>query len=243
MTEVLVLCLHAISPSWTADLSVTPEALELQLSLLVRRGWRGGTFTDAVTDPPADRTLVVTFDDAFASVKRLAEPILSSFGLPATVFAPTAFMSHRQPLIWRGVDDWQATQYADELTSMDWADLAELIDRGWEIGSHTRTHPHLTQLDDATMRQELEASAEEYREHLGAPCRSIAYPFGDVDARVIEHTQRAGYVAGAASSRSLKCLGPLRWPRLGIYHTDTDRRLKLKLNPIGRRLRAYLPVS
>ena len=51
MSDVLVLCYHAVSPRWPADLSVTPEAFERQLQLLVGRGYRGATFHDAVTSP------------------------------------------------------------------------------------------------------------------------------------------------------------------------------------------------
>lgn len=236
MTDVLVLCYHAVSPSWTAALSVTPDALERHLSLLVRRGWRSTTFSEAVLDPPAGRALAVTFDDAFASVGKLAEPILSSLGLRATVFAPTAFMTRRQPLQWD--DAWQRTPATDELTCMDWDDLGELADRGWEVGSHTRTHPLLTTLGDDALRHELEASLQECHEHLGRPCRSIAYPYGDVDARVVEHARQAGYVAGAALSSDQRCLGALEWPRVGIYHADLDRRFRLKMNPVMRRLRA-----
>lgn len=238
MTDVLVLCYHAVSPSWTADLSVGPEVFERQLSLLVRRGWRGTTFTEAVLEPKASRTLAVTFDDAFASVSKLAEPILSSFGLPATVFVPTAFMSRRQPLLWDGIDHWQRTAAADELTGMDWTELAELADRGWEVGSHTRTHPHLTQLPEHALRHELETSLEECRDCLGRPCRSIAYPYGDVDTRVAEHARQAGYVAGASLSSSLARVGAFRWPRVGIYHCDVGNRLELKLNRTVRRWRA-----
>ncbi len=82
-----MLCYHAVSPHLDGELSVTPDALERQLSLLISRGWLGATFTEAVLEP-AHRTLAVTFDDAFASVRSLAEPILSTLGIPATVFAP-----------------------------------------------------------------------------------------------------------------------------------------------------------
>ena len=57
-----------------------------------------GDVHDAVLDPPAAKTLAVTFDDGFASVLERAEPILSSLGLVATVFAPTSFMSEPQHL-------------------------------------------------------------------------------------------------------------------------------------------------
>src|ERR1019366_30327 len=204
MTEVLVLCYHAVSPTWTATLSVTPDALERQLSLLVRRGWRGATFSEAVLDPPSQRTLAVTFDDAFASVRSLAEPILSKLELPATVFAPTAFMSNRQCLQWDGIEHWQQTPAAHEVTGMDWNDLAELVDRGWEVGSHAHTHPRLPGLDDQALRFELETSSEACRESLRRPCRSIAYPYGDVDRRVVQSAREAGYVTGAALLRPRK---------------------------------------
>ena len=46
--EVMVLCYHAVSPTWEAPLSVTPEALRAPDAMLARRGWRATTFTDAV---------------------------------------------------------------------------------------------------------------------------------------------------------------------------------------------------
>jgi peptidoglycan/xylan/chitin deacetylase (PgdA/CDA1 family) len=238
VTDVLVLCYHAVSPTWAATLSVTPDALERQLSLLLRRGWRSATFTEAVLDPPAARTLAVTFDDAFASVCALAQPILAALEIRATVFAPTAFMGHRQALEWPGIDQWQGTPDAGELMAMDWEDLGGLIELGWEIGSHTRTHPRLTALDDEPLDDELAGSSQECIERLGQPCRSIAYPYGEVDDRVADRARAVGYLAGAGLSSSLRPLGPHRWPRVGIYHRDVDQRFKLKMNPMMRRLRA-----
>lgn len=238
MSDVLVLCYHAVSPTWTATLSVTPDALERQLALLVRRGWRSATFTQAVLDPPARRTLAVTFDDAFASVRTLAQPILAELGISATVFAPTAFMSHRQLLPWAGIDHWQDTPDAAEVMSMDWDDLGALSDLGWEIGSHSRTHPRLTTLDNDALREELAVSFGECAEHLGQPCRSVAYPYGDVSDRVADRARAVGYRAGAGLGSSLRPRGAHRWPRVGIYHNDVDQRFKLKMNPVMRRWRA-----
>lgn len=223
MTEVLVLGYHAVSPTWKAALSITPDALERQLSLLLRRGWRPATFTEAILAPAHERTLAVTFDDAFASVRARAEPILAALGICATVFAPTAFMSRSQFLAWPGIDHWQGTPDEDELMSMDWDALGALAENGWEIGSHTCTHPHLTQLDDATLREELESSRRECSERLHAPCRAIAYPYGEVDDRVVRLACEAGYEAGACLSSRMARKGPLRWPRVGIYHADARR--------------------
>ena len=238
MTDVLVLCYHAVSPSWTAALSVTPDALERQLGALVRRGWKGATFSQAVFDPPAPRTLAVTFDDAFASVHERAEPILTSLGLPASVFVPTAFMSHRQPLRWDGIDQWQQTPHANELQGMDWNDLGELAELGWEIGSHTCTHPHLTALDDASVRTELVDSRQQCRANVGSECTAIAYPYGDIDRRVAMIARDAGYQTGGCLNSNLVPRGPLRWPRIGVYHADERWRFELKALLIMRLLRA-----
>jgi peptidoglycan/xylan/chitin deacetylase (PgdA/CDA1 family) len=238
MGEVIVLCYHAVSPTWKASLSVTPDALEHQLRTLLRRGWRPATFADAVLGEPRRRTFVVTFDDAFASVLTLGHPILSSLGIPATMFAPTAFMDEPRPLVWAGIDHWQDTPDAPELRSLCWAELRRLADDGWEIGSHTRTHPHLTTLDDGALTDELERSREEIASHLGLRCRTIAYPYGQADERVANRARDVGYSAGAILSRRLATLGLHRWPRIGVYHTDRSWRFRLKANRGWRLLRA-----
>lgn len=236
-SDVLVLCYHAISPTWEAALSITPDALERQLTWLVRCGWRATTFRDAILTPRAGRTLVISFDDAFASVFEYAYPILSALGLPATVFAPTSFMAERRPLGWAGIDHWEATA-AEELQGMSWDDLGVLADAGWEIGSHTRTHPYLTRLDDDALQCELADSRAEIADHVGHACQTIAYPYGDVDLRVADWAGSVGYLAGAALSSRLTNLGPYRWPRVGIYHRDAWWRFRAKASRATRRLRA-----
>jgi peptidoglycan/xylan/chitin deacetylase (PgdA/CDA1 family) len=244
MAEVIVLCYHAVSPTWDATLAVKPDLLERQLTTLRHRGWRGATFRQAVLDPPFERTLSVTFDDGFASVARLAHPILSALDVPGTVFVPSAFISAGYPLRWAGIDHWLQTPSAFELESMSWEDLGRLVQEGWEVGSHTRTHPRLTQLDDRSLRAELEESRERIASRLGVGCDTIAYPYGDVDARVAGAAEAAGYAAGAALSRPLTPLGPERWPRIGIYQADAMWRFRLKANRAVRRLRAtkYWPT-
>ena len=237
-SDVLVLCYHAVSPTWNAALAVTPDALERQLSMLVSRGFKGATFTDAVVCPPHRRTLAVTFDDGFLSVLERAGPILARLGLVATVFVPTAFMGRRQPLAWNGTERWAGTRFADELQGMDWDDLGSLVASGWEVGSHSRTHPRLTRLDQDALSAELLESRLECDRRLGAPCTAIAYPYGDVDGRVADAAGEAGYAAAARLSSSLIPRGPLQWPRIGIYHGDARSRFRLKANAAIRRLRA-----
>jgi peptidoglycan/xylan/chitin deacetylase (PgdA/CDA1 family) len=234
MSELLVLCYHAISPTWPAALSVTPEAFERQISLLVSRGWAPSTYTRAVCEPPNARTLAVTFDDAFASVARYALPVLRRLGVAATVFAPTEYVSRSAPLAWPGLAEWERGPHAGELRAMTWEQLGELADEGWEIGSHTRTHPHLTALDDAALATELRASRAECADRLGRPVTAIAYPYGDVDARVEAATGAAGYATAAAMAWPSEAVDRLRHPRVGVYHKDSWARFRLKVGSWSR---------
>jgi peptidoglycan/xylan/chitin deacetylase (PgdA/CDA1 family) len=238
VSDLLVLCYHAISLRWPADFALTPGQFEDQMRHLVGRGYQGATFTDALTERARGRTIVVTFDDAFRSVRELAFPVLERLGLPATIFAPTAFIGSGRPMSWPGIDHWLGTTYDHELLPLSWEELRELADAGWEVGSHARTHRRLTALDDAELARELAVSKEECQLHLGRPCYSVAYPFGDVDRRVAGAAASAGYRAGAGLTDRPGRPHELEWPRYGVSREDSLARFRRQVSPHIRRLRS-----
>ena len=158
ISDLLALCYHGISDSWPARTTVTPGDFEHQLERIVAHGYRGATFSDALTRPVSDPTLVVTFDDAHRSVLEHAVPVMNRLGLPGTVFAPTAYAGTDRLMGWDGYDVWLGTEHEEELRCMSWDELNGLAEDGWEIGSHTRTHPRLSQLgDDVRVRAQGQA--------------------------------------------------------------------------------------
>jgi peptidoglycan/xylan/chitin deacetylase (PgdA/CDA1 family) len=227
--RTLVLGYHAVSETWPAALSVTPDQLRRQVEWLLERSYEGARFHDVATSRASGRVFAITFDDAYRSVLELAWPILSDLGVPATVFAVTDFAADGRPLAWPGIDHWQCGPHAHELRGLVWDELAGLTDGGWEVGSHTRTHPRLTQLDDDDLDRELRESRQACEDALGRPCRSLAYPYGDVDPRVIGAAARAGYTAAAIEG--LARARPLAWPRVGVYHRNSMRLFRLKASP------------
>ena len=238
MGDVLVLCYHAVSDGWPSSLAIAPDRFEDQLVRLLKRGYRGATCERACTAPPSSRTLAVTFDDGYLSVLTHALPILERLGLPATVFVPTDFVGVDGPMRWPGIDDWVGGAHEDELRPMTWKQLGALRDAGWEIGSHTCSHPHLTELDNDTLDRELIVSRTECERHMGRPCLTIAYPYGDYDERVAAAAGRAGYQAACTLPARFHEARPLEWPRVGVYYGDDDRRFRMKVSPLMRRLRA-----
>lgn len=229
MSDALVVCYHAVSEEWPAQIAVTPERFEQQLRLLVGRGYRGATFTEAVTAPPHRKTLAVTFDDGVRSVLELAQPVLAGLGLPATVFVPTDFVGSGEPMRWPGIEEWRGGPHERELVPLGWDELRRLRGEGWEIGSHTRSHPRLVTLDDDALAEELRGSRARLEAELGEPCRSFAYPFGEVDERVIAAAGAAGYEAACTLLESDAGASALSWPRVGIWRSDGPASFRLKL--------------
>jgi peptidoglycan/xylan/chitin deacetylase (PgdA/CDA1 family) len=239
MSDVLVLCYHAVSPTWPAALSTTPERFASQLRILRRRGYKGVTFAEALGEPIRGKVVAVTFDDAYRNVGALAKPILDELGWPGTVFVPTDYPASGRPMAWPGIDNWMGGEYEHELRPLSWDELRDLAAAGWEIGSHTCSHPHLTALGDVELDRELRVSKEICEREIG-PCRSIAYPYGDVDPRVVKATIQAGYTFGAGLPNRFHQPRAYEWPRIGVYHVDDDRRFQLKASRLVRGFRRRL---
>jgi peptidoglycan/xylan/chitin deacetylase (PgdA/CDA1 family) len=238
VSDVLVLSYHAVSERWPAALSVTPAQLEAQLELLVGRGYRGRTFSDAVHRRSEGRVVAVTFDDGYRSVLEHALPILSRLGLPGTIFVPTDFPGRGEPMAWPGIDKWLGGEHERELLPLSWAELRGLADDGWEIGSHTCSHPYLTRLEGGDLERELTRSRERVEQELGRECTSLAYPYGDHDERVVRAAAAAGYRSACTVPHRLTRPHPLAWPRIGVYHGNGHAAFRAKISPALRRVRA-----
>jgi peptidoglycan/xylan/chitin deacetylase (PgdA/CDA1 family) len=227
----LMLGYHAVSERWPTHLAVTVSELAAVLGALRRRGFAGYTFAEAELRRRARalprRSLVVTFDDGFASVMAAREA-LAWAGFPATVFVVTRFVERGELLDWPGVGQWRSS-HPEELKPLSWEDLHALIADGWEIGSHTVTHPQLRLVDDDRLGAELAESRTTIQEAFGA-CQTLAYPYGVTDARVAAAARRAGYLAACTLVHSHRMDDPFRRPRVAIVRGDNSLRLALKLS-------------
>lgn len=232
----LVLCFHAVSDTWSDELSVSAGAIEQHVTNLLRCGYRGATAGELIAGRPRD--LHVTFDDAYTSVLN-AIPLLRRLGVPATVFACSSYAADGRPLDVPEVIERLAAA-PDEMTTLDWEGLRDLADQGVEIGSHTVTHPHLPCLTHVELERELVSSRLEVEGELGRPCRFLAYPFGDENERVREAARRAGYeMAFGLVARGMMGFNRHAVPRVDIYRKDLRLRVALKTSPL-RYLRPIL---
>jgi|GEM_PF-1105703 peptidoglycan/xylan/chitin deacetylase (PgdA/CDA1 family) len=234
-------CYHSISDGGPPFLSLSPETFERQLATMRRHGLTGGGI-DALRDlaegrrPPVAQVFL-TFDDGYLDNHETAAPLLAEYGFRAMVFVLPPYVDSAGAFEWPELIE-RRRAHPEIMRSMSWAMVEALAERGIEIGSHGLRHPHLPDLDDEALREELWSSREQIRARLGR-CDVLAYPFGEWDDRVAAAARDAGYAyAFSLPSEGQRYASPLTIPRINIDQRDRGPRFAAKLSPLGRR--AYL---
>lgn len=236
--DVLVLGYHAVSWTWPDSLALRPDRLAEQLAWLLQRGYRGVTLSQALLGEAIGKTFAVTFDDGFRSVLVEGLPVLASHGIPGTIFPSVRYIDSERPPVGPALRHWLGGPYEDELMGLSWEDLRHLLDAGWEVGSHTISHPYLTELDDDALDWELQGSRDRFERELGRPCLTLAYPSGDHDARVVAAARRSGYAVACTLPRRFPSRPELHaWPRVSVSRGDDLRTFRIKTSRTTRRLR------
>jgi len=169
--------------------------------------------------------LAITFDDAFDSVYQVAAPILKKLGICATIFSPSNGLGEKPE--WAIEADCEDT---GEIM-MTRERLLALDRQGFEVLSHTHTHPRLTTLTDEALRIELEESKLNLERMLGHSIIGISYPHGDYDGRVCAGARTAGYALGYTIEPIVAGLSPseLEIGRFSVSPRDGLLKFKLKV--------------
>jgi thioredoxin reductase/peptidoglycan/xylan/chitin deacetylase (PgdA/CDA1 family) len=116
----------------------------------------------------------------------------------------------------------------DTLRPLSWEMLAEMRDAGMTIGSHSKTHPVLTNESEARVAEEVKDSRLELQRRLGVDAASFAYPGGGFDSAVVQSVAAAGYRYGFSICRHRDRQYPLLTiPRTGLWQQSC-------LDPSGR---------
>ena len=127
--------------------------------------------------------------------------------------------------------DLEAEAAAEAHAFLSWDEVRALAGMGFEIASHTVTHPILSRVDAPTLETELRASKAALERETGRPCRFLVYPNGglaDVSPAVFSAAAAAGYQAAftltdrpaslTASPFSLTRMTVLGFRPLHIFH-------------------------
>jgi peptidoglycan/xylan/chitin deacetylase (PgdA/CDA1 family) len=233
------LCYHSVADHGPPFTSVGQEAFEQQLRTLRRLGFRSGGQDDlermARGQRVDGRLVFLTFDDGYLDNYAIARPLLETHGFRGLFFLLPPRVDRGGVLDWPGVER-RAAGYPEVMRSFTWPMVESMAEAGHEFGSHTLSHPELTELGDEELRQELFDSRARIKERLGR-CDSIAYPFGFWDGRVAEAAADAGYSYGfTLPDGSQLSADQLTIPRVSVDHRDDGPRFRRKLSAAYRAL-------
>ena len=220
---VPILMYHVISKApvgvANAELWVGEDVFAEQMRALHAAGYEAITLQQAWDGwerggPLPRKPIVLSFDDGYLSHYTHAKPVLHELGWPGVLYLTIKAIGPG------GLSERQ---------------LHSLIKAGWELDSHTLSHPDLTTLDDATLARELSHSRRELQRRFGVAANFFAYPAGRYDARVQAAAEAAGYTAattveeGIASRRD----DPFALHRVRVNASDTAGSLLTRLAAAG----------
>ena len=124
---------------------------------------------------------VVTFDDGFESFLENALPELEEREIPSTVFVVAGNLGR--------VTDWKG--YPERIMSRD--QLLQLPSPLVTIGSHTLTHPVLSNVSEEVAMSELAESREQLEESLQRRITLFSFPYGAFNNELVKCCKAAGY--------------------------------------------------
>ncbi len=135
------------------------------------------------------RPVIITFDDANENTYTTAFPIMKKYGFTGVLYVPYDYIGAPSKLT---VDQ-----------------IKEMLSVGWEVGSHTLSHPpNFLALDPASMRAEIVDSRKRLSALLGVPILTFAYPFGDNSSASTDYVIFAGYIAAMGATGFTADQGP-----------------------------------
>jgi peptidoglycan/xylan/chitin deacetylase (PgdA/CDA1 family) len=80
--------------------------------------------------------------------------------------------------------------------------IRDMSDTGWEIGSHSYSHPDLTKIKD--VRNEICFSKQTLEAITGLEINTFAYPYGLADSYLEHFVRDCGYISGAGLGPSYR---------------------------------------
>lgn len=131
--------------------------------------------------------LLLSFDDGFASNRKVAEEILNPMGIKALFFVVSDFVDlvegddYKAFISLHMYPDISSENIPDHWRNMTWNDLTWLLETGHVIGSHTKTHARLSELKQTNeLEAEIIDSADILENNLGVKVEHFAYPSGNI---------------------------------------------------------------
>ena len=91
-------------------------------------------------------------------------------------------------------------------------EVKKIAAEGHDLGNHSATHPHMSQLSKEEIKEELTKTHDKVKELTGVEMDLFRPPFGEYDNKVIEAAEECGYYT-------------IQWD-VEPFHTKVNRKLE-----------------
>jgi peptidoglycan/xylan/chitin deacetylase (PgdA/CDA1 family) len=179
---------------------ITAEEFRKQMETLAAMGLHGISVREMHVVP--GNTIAISFDDGAESDLLFAAPILRELGHRATFFVSAGLL--------------------DQPGYLNSAQLRDLHEQGFEIGSHGSTHRYLGDLSAGELRQEVHGSKERIEAVLGTPIESFSCPGGRWNASVLASARAAGFKSFVTSEIGVNRPGQAIVRRVAIQRSTAS---------------------
>jgi peptidoglycan/xylan/chitin deacetylase (PgdA/CDA1 family) len=176
-------------------LVVAPSSFAWQMCMLRLLGYRGLSMRDLepyLEGKKNGKVVGITFDDGYQNNLLNALPILQKNKFTATCYGVSGLIG--------GINAWDRDKVAVK-PLMTLADWRAWRDAGMDIGSHTQTHPKLTELSEDQARKQIFESKRELEQAIGCEVRHFCYPYGCYDTTHQRMVRDACYVTATSTHR------------------------------------------
>ncbi|MDD3774131.1 MAG: polysaccharide deacetylase family protein [Patescibacteria group bacterium] len=164
-------------------LSLSISSFQEQMNYLKNNNYKTLTLTEML-DHPLAKSVVLTFDDGYIDIYQKAYPIMQKVGYRGVIFVITDLVS--------------TPGY------MSWEELKELKNAGWEMGSHTLSHPSLETLDFDSATNQIASSKKIIEKTLQTKVNFFCYPAGKYNQETIKILKSADYIGAVTTQYGLE---------------------------------------
>ncbi|MCR8633364.1 polysaccharide deacetylase family protein [Paenibacillus radicis (ex Xue et al. 2023)] len=169
--RIPVLNYHSITVDPGNTATITPEKFAAQMQYLADKGYTPLTlkqFSDMMEgiDKGPDKPILLTFDDGYADNYEHAMPILKKLGFHATLFMSPGTV--------------------EDGYFLNWDQIKEMHEAGWDIQPHGMTHPHLPTLNAKSQTFEITEAKAQIEQIVGTTADVYCYPYGEWDATTLK---------------------------------------------------------
>ncbi len=209
-----ILMYHSIDEQWTkTKLSVSPEQFREQMKFLREKHYNVislEALADLINSGKRipHNTVVITFDDGNENNYTNAFPVLKEYKTTATIFL---------------VSDWIGKE-----NFLNVAQIKEMSKNGIKFGSHSKTHPSLSELSNERLKEEILLSKRAIESSIGQPVTTFCFPFGGKNPNAKSLLVETGYKTACVT-----------FPRDDSIKLDVYELKRIKVSPGSHNLLVF----